>query len=218
MHTIYLSPSNQYANIYAYGNTNEKAECNEIAKYCKESLERNGLIAVIANPQDDMATRCKESDAVHAELHVPIHTNACNKKVMGTRLLCSSRGGAGYNACDCIMKALAPITPGTSDNITVNQKLYEVRVPSAPTAYVECAFHDTVEEAKYIVEHKKEIGEAIAKGICDYFKQSYKAEHNESDTIYRVQAGAFKLKSNAEKIVAQLGQLGYQAFVVEVKQ
>lgn len=34
--------------------------------------------------------------------------------------------------------------------------------------YCECEFHDTVEGAKWIVEHTTEIGEAIAKGLCKY--------------------------------------------------
>lgn len=35
---IFLSPSNQSDNTYAYGNTNEAAECGKIAAALKEAL------------------------------------------------------------------------------------------------------------------------------------------------------------------------------------
>lgn len=37
---IYLSPSNQNGNMYAYGNTNEMEQCNRIADAAKTALER----------------------------------------------------------------------------------------------------------------------------------------------------------------------------------
>ena len=40
---IYLSPSNQDGNMYAYGNTNEMEQCNRIADYAKTALERCGF-------------------------------------------------------------------------------------------------------------------------------------------------------------------------------
>ena len=40
---IYLSPSNQDGNTYAYGNTNECEQCNRIADAAKTALERCGL-------------------------------------------------------------------------------------------------------------------------------------------------------------------------------
>ena len=121
-----------------------------------------------------MQDKCKESNAFGADLHVPIHTNAFNGKVSGTRMFCFSDGGEGMKACKAIFARLAPITPGTSENIRVDASLYEVRVPSAPTAYIECEFHDNAEAAKWIVEHTEDIGEAIARGICDYFGVTFK--------------------------------------------
>ena len=37
---IYLSPSNQYANSYAYGNTTEMEQCNKIAIAAETALKR----------------------------------------------------------------------------------------------------------------------------------------------------------------------------------
>lgn len=169
---VFLSPSNQYDNVYAYGNTTEGVQCGKIAEACKTALIRNDIDVMLMH-DESMQEKCQKSNAFGADLHVPIHTNAFNGKVMGTRMFYYSVGGEGAKACKVIFDLLSPITPGTSESISANPNLYEVRVPSAPTAYIECEFHDAVEGAKFIVNNTTLIGETIAHGICDYFGISF---------------------------------------------
>ena len=173
MPKVYLSPSDQTKNRYAYGNTTEAEQCGKIADACRAALERCG-VSVKVGHMISIQQKCSESNAFGAELHVPIHTNAFNGSVMGTRMFCYNTG-KGMAACKAIFARVAPMSPGTSENIQVNPKLYEVRVPKAPTAYLECEFHDTVEGARWLVENTTAIGEAIAHGICDYFCVTFKA-------------------------------------------
>lgn len=219
---VFLSPSNQYDNVYAYGNTTEGVQCGKIADACKIALERSGVDVMLMH-DESMQTKCAESNKFGADLHVPIHTNAFNGKVMGTRMFCYNTG-KGMAACKAIFARVAPLSPGTSENIQVNQKLYEVRVPAAPTAYIECEFHDTVEGAKWIVENITAIGEAIAHGVCDYFGVTFKepeqpkpAKPVTTDTLYRVQVGAFAVRENAEKMLARLKAAGFEGFIREGK-
>ena len=220
MAKVYLSPSDQESNVYAYGNTTEAVQCGRIAEACRAALERSGVEVKVGH-MISMAQKCSESNAFGADLHVPVHTNAFNGKVMGTRMFCYSAGGKGMAACKAIFARLAPITPGESENIQVNADYYEVRVPAAPTAYIECEFHDTVEGAKWIVENTVLIGETIARGICDYFGVTFKEpEQPKPDagaTIYRVQVGAYTKKENAENMLAKLKKDGYSGFIVEGK-
>ena len=122
-------------------------------------------------------------------------------------------------ACKAIYARLSPIAPGDSANIQVNPDYYEVRVPAAPTAYIECEFHDTVEGAKWIVENTVLIGETIAKGICDYFGVAFKEPEQPKppagDGLYRVQVGAFSVRENAEKMLARLKAAGFDGFIRE---
>ena len=222
MAKVFLSPSNQYDNVYAYGNTTEGVQCGKIADACKIALERSGVDVMLMH-DEDMQTKCAESNKFGADLHVPIHTNAFNGKVMGTRMFCYN-SGKGMAACKAIFARVAPLSPGTSENIQVNQNLYEVRVPAAPTAYIECEFHDTVEGAKWIVENTVLIGETIARGICDYFGVTFKepeqpkpAKPVTTDTLYRVQVGAFAVRENAEKMLARLKAAGFEGFIREGK-
>lgn len=173
MPKVFLSPSNQYDNRYAYGDTTEGVQCGKIAEACREALERSGVTVKLMH-DESMQEKCAASNAFGADLHVPIHTNAFNGTVSGTRMFYYAEGGEGQKACKAIFARLAPVTPGTSENIRADASLYEVRVPAAPTAYIECEFHDNPTASQWIVENTGLIGENIAQGICDYFGVTFR--------------------------------------------
>ena len=224
---VYISPSDQTENRYAWGNTNEHIQCQKIAEAEAAALRRSGVEVKLAAFGTTMAQRCAESDAWGADIHNCVHTNAFNGKVMGTRLFCYAIPGKGYDACKAVFNELAPLTPGTSENVQKNSNLYEVRVPDAPSVYCECEFHDTVEGAKWIVEHTTEIGEAIARGLCKYLgvkfvpAQTQKpAEEPKADAeqvLYRVQVGAFAVRANADRMLDRLKKAGFTGVIVKGK-
>ncbi len=181
MSKVYLSPSCQYDNAYAYGNTTEAVQCIKIANACKTALERSG-ISVKMPSDNSLVNRCAESDKWGADLHVPIHTNAFNKKTTGTRVYYYDGSAKGYNAAKAIYSVLAPFTPGTSEGVSANNGLLEVNRPTAPTAYVEVDFHDVPSIAKWIIENTTAIGEKIAQGICKYFGVTYKTTTSSTST------------------------------------
>lgn len=219
---VYISPSDQTENRYAWGNTNEHVQCQKIAEAEAAALRRSGVEVKLAAFGTTMAQRCAESDAWRADIHNCVHTNAANGKVMGTRLFCYAIPGKGYDACKAVFAELAPLSPGASENIQ-KASYYEVRVPNAPSVYCECEFHDTAEGARWIVEHTTDIGEAIAKGLCKYLGAKYvpakqeapkPAEPAQGDTLYRVQVGAFAVRANAEKMLDRLKKAGFSGFIV----
>lgn len=222
---IYFSPSDQTRNTYAAGNTNEAAQCRQIALNAVEAAKRCGFEALTdaaSGGDAAMDKRIQQSNDWGADVHIPIHTNAFNGQVQGTRLFCFSIPGDGYNICKAIMDSLAPITPGSSDNITT-ARFAEILQADAPTVYIEVAFHDNKEEAQWIIDHKKDIAEAIVKGLCNHFGVKYVAPEAEKpsepvspSTLYRVQVGAYFVKANAERMKRALEKDGYDAFIVEV--
>ena len=217
MKKIYLSPSEQPENLYAYGNTNEKVVCREISAYAEAALKRNGF-EVITGTSTSLSARCSEADKWGADLYIPVHTNAFNGKVSGTRMMCYRLSGEGYKACQAIYNVLAPITPGKSENITANPGLYEVKTPKAPTVYIEVDFHDVPDVAKWIIENTERIGEAICKGVCNHYGVTYKVKEvpkKETGKLYRVQVGAYSVKANAEAMLAKLKQAGFDGYIKE---
>ncbi len=171
---IYLSPSNQFANYYATGNTNEMAQCDKIANATATALKRCGFEVKVGKSGDSMQNRCAESDGFNADIHMPIHTNAYNGQVTGgTRIFCLNSNGR--KACQAILNELGKISPGTADSISYQTGLYEINMPKALTVYVECEFHDTKTGADWIRNNITNIGEAICKGLCSYFGVKYTA-------------------------------------------
>ncbi len=189
MAKVYLSPSCQYDNAYAYGNTTEGVQCVKISNACKAALQRSG-ISVMTPTTNSLVARCTESDRWGADLHVPIHTNAYNGKTSGTRVYYYSGSAKGSKAAKAIFDVLAPFTPGKSESVSANNGLLEVNTPDAPTAYVEVDFHDVPSIAKWITANTTAIGEKIAQGICKYFGMTYKAQSVSKPTTAAVKIEA----------------------------
>lgn len=220
---IFISPSNQTGNTYAYGNTNEAVQCGRIATALETALKRCGFETKLMH-YHSIANKVAAANTWGADLYLPVHTNAYNGKTTGTRMMAYNLTGNGYKACKAIFNRLAPVTPGTSENISTRTDLYEINNPNAPTAYIEVDFHDNVTVAKWLIEHPTEIGEAICQGVCDYFGYTYVAPKTEQkeetkeeattpDVLYHVQVGAFAKKDNADALMKKLQEDGYEAFV-----
>ncbi|MBE6795848.1 MAG: hypothetical protein E7533_04620 [Ruminococcaceae bacterium] len=218
---IYISPSNQSGNTYATGNTNEKEQCHKIAGHCVNFLKKNGF-DVRCTYNDDMYERVGESNAFGADLHVAIHTNATAKHNVtgGSQVLLYSLTGEREKAGKAVLKRLAPITPGKSaERLVEKPDFYEIRAAKGITLYCECEFHDTKEGSDFIIKNVKQIGEAIAMGVCDYYGVDFTEKENNAPsgdgTLYSVQVGAFSSKKNADNYVKKLKKAGFDGYVVK---
>lgn len=179
MKKIYLSPSDQIKNTYAYGNTNEAAQCRKIAKACKAALERCGF-SVKTNTADGsnaMYERVNESNAWGADMHVCIHSNAGGGK--GAEVYIQSQTSQQKAAAQAVYDAVRAIAPYGSSRGIKTANFYEIKNTKAMCVYLETDFHDNKEIAKWIVNNTTAIGEAIAKGICKYYGVTYKSASEE---------------------------------------
>lgn len=185
---IYLSPSNQNANTYATGNTNEMAQCDKIAAATAKALDRCGFEVMVAKSGTLMQKRCPESDKFGADIHMPIHTNASGSGnyTGGTRVFCLN--SSGKKAAQAVCDSLGAITPGKDDAVIYKNDLYEINVPKALSLYVECEFHDTVTGSNWIRNNINEIGEAICKGLCKYYGYTYVAPAKNTKATKSAQA------------------------------
>ena len=163
---IYLSPSAQPANSYAAGNTNEQAQCNRIAEAAKSALERCGFAVRKAPEGQGYKENVDESNAWGADLHIPIHTNAGGGA--GTVVFVHGGTAKQMQYAKPIYDEVQATSPGTTDyGVRVNSGLYELGYTTATAVYIECEFHDRADLATWIIEHTTELGEAIARGVCN---------------------------------------------------
>lgn len=210
---IYLSPSNQYGNQYAYGDTNEMEQCNRIADYARIALERCGFVVKKAPKGQDMWVSIRESNDWGADLHIPIHTNAYNGTTGGTIVFVYNKSSYIMKLAEPIYEYVQSVAIGDTDyGIRTYPELAEINATTAVAVYIEVDFHDNKEIAKWLIEHPQLIGEAIAMGVCKGYDVEYVPEA--SHTLYRVQVGAFTDKKNANNLLAQLKKQGYtDAFI-----
>lgn len=165
---LYLSPSNQYTNYYAVGNTTEMEQCDLIAEKTAEKLKKLGFTVMVGQSGASLESRCSESDAFHADMHIPIHTNALNGEYTGGTHV-YVYGSDEQTAAESFLSTLGKISLGDDDRIEYNPDLYEVFTPNALTVYLECEFHDTEEGAGWIINNTDRIANAIADGVYNYY-------------------------------------------------
>lgn len=215
---IYLSPSNQDGNMYAYGNTNEMEQCNKFADAAKIALERCGFQVKKAPKGQNMRVSISESNSWGADLHIPIHTNAGGGN--GTVVFVYSNATTNLKMAKPIYNAVQAVTPGTIDyGVREFADLAELNSTNATAVYIEVDFHDNKQIAKWLIENPQTVGEAIAEGVCDGYGVKYvPPEPIKPDVFYRVQVGAFSDKKNAEAYLKKVQDAGFKdAFIVEVK-
>ena len=169
---IYLSPSNQNGNKYAYGNTNEMEQCNRIADAAKNALERCGFAVMKAPKGQDMMETIAESNAWGADLHMPIHTNAGGGN--GTLCMVFKADKESLKFAKPIYEEVQAVTPGKVDyGVREMPWLSELKYTNSMAVYTEVDFHDNSRIAKWIIEHPQTIGEALAKGVCRAYNVPY---------------------------------------------
>ena len=181
---IYLSPSNQNSNTYSAGNTNEMEQCNRIAEYAKTALERCGFSVKKAPKGQNMNTSISESNSWGADLHIPIHTNAGGGK--GTEVFIYSNSGENKTAGNAIYKRLVEVNATKTARYIGTYRyggtLAEIQNTTAIAVYCECEFHDNKTYAQYIINNAQKFGEAICKGVCDYYGVTYKSSTSTSNS------------------------------------
>lgn len=226
MNKIYLSPSNQDGNMYAYGDTNEMEQCNRIADAAKTALERCGFTVKKAANGQNMRVSINESNAWGADLHIPIHTNAMTNDGTGTAggtiVFVYSTDNPNMALATPIYQSVQAVTPGTTDyGVRAYPDLAELNGTNCTAVYIEVDFHDNPPIAKWLIENPQTVGEAIAKGVCSGYGVEYVSPSpspDKKDVFYRVQVGAYSDKANAERFLAQVKAAGFKdAFIVEVK-
>jgi N-acetylmuramoyl-L-alanine amidase len=180
---VYLSPSTQEKNVGYGGYGTEEKRMNEIADVVEKTLKEFEITVYRNTPSMAVKEFVKDSNSKKPDVHVAIHSNACNGSARGCVAFCHKFGGNGEKLTKAIYDELEPLTP-TSDrgvkegyNLYGEGKpLYETAYTSAPATLVEVAFHDNREDAQWIISNIANIGTAIAKGILKYLGIEYKPE------------------------------------------
>ena len=201
-------------------NVKEKDLNLSIALACKDCLVRHGVSVKMSRTKDEndtLSEEIKECNAFAPDLAVDIHNNAGGGD--GAEVFYHHGGGKGKTLAENILSEIVKVgqnSRGAKTKKNSNGKDYYgfIREVSAPAVIVECAFVDNASDLKILAteSQRKSMGEAIAKGILKTLGIDIQCE---KATLYRVQVGAYLLKSNAEAMHKKLKAVGFDAFIVK---
>lgn len=227
---IYLSPSNQSANLYCVGNTTEKAQMERLATALKTELEAHYTCQV------HMATlslgigqsgRPKEAQTLGCDVYLALHSNAGGGgTASGAVAFYHPDSKTGKALAAAIVKELGAICPIASNrsNPVANGMLAfdgagygEVRTPTGYgliSVLAETDFHDNPATAQWIIDHIHEIATAYAAALAQVLNIPAKAtETTTAQKYYKVQVGAFTVKDNAIKMQERLKSYGIDGYI-----
>jgi N-acetylmuramoyl-L-alanine amidase len=201
-------------------NTKEKDLNLSIALACRDMLERHGVSVKMSRTKDEndtLSEEIRECNAFAPDLAVDIHNNAGGGD--GAEAFYHYGGGKSKTLAENILGEIVKVgqnSRGAKIRKNSNGKDYYgfIRETSCPSVIVECAFVDNASDLKILASEsqRKSMGEAIAKGILKTLGIAIQCE---KATLYRVQVGAYLLKSNAEAMHKKLKAIGFDAFIVK---
>jgi N-acetylmuramoyl-L-alanine amidase len=224
--SIYLSPSTQEKNVGAGDYGTEEFRANQICDITEKELIRHGVKVYRNKPTMTLSKIVADSNKKNADVHFAIHTNAYNKKARGCEIFCYEKGvgSEGEKLANEVYLKIALITPTADRGVKQGKNfygdgksMYELENTKMPAALIEVAFHDNPSDAAWIINNIEKIGTEIAKGILKYFNIVYMPIHIDTNTFYRVVAGSYNNKENADKQIENLKNKGISAFIDKIK-
>lgn len=166
MFKVYISPSEQENNKYAFGQYSEEEVCHRIGNLVQLALYRCGIECKKAPYGQHMEQNISESNAYKPDIHLCIHTNAANGAARGCVVFVSKLDDKHMQYAQPVYNALHDVVGGTDYGVR-SAAFAEITQTNATCIYCECEFHDNAARAEWIVNHMGEIAEAITKGICE---------------------------------------------------
>ena len=198
-----------------------------IALACKAELERHGVSVRMSRTKDEndpVSQEITECNSFSPDLAVDIHNNAGggDGAEVFHSVLCGTSLTLAANIISEIKKA-GQNSRGIKTKQNANGADYYgfIRETKAPAVIVECAFVDNRTDMQIVdtAAEQTAMGAAIAKGILKTLGVAYKAgtsgvEQSIPGRLYRVQVGAYAVRSNAEAMAKKLKAAGFDATIV----
>lgn len=168
MPKIYIAPSTQQENVGVGDYSTEEQRMHEIADIVVPELQKYGFTVYRGRKEQSLWDMIDESNRLKVDMHVSIHSNAHDGKSRGCLALYYPGSVKGKALAEAIYNEVSAITPTADKGFITNKAYIEPRETIAPCAIIEVAFHDNPEDARWILESKREIALAIVRGILKY--------------------------------------------------
>ena len=173
MPRVYLSPSLQEFNPFINGGSEEEV-MNLIADAMEPYLIASGIEFVRNNPEMTLGEAIAQSNNSNVDFHLAIHSNASPERIKGQMqgpvIYYFAGSEPGEDMADIIEDEFEEIYPDPDKVQTIPTiTLRELRRTNAPSALVEVAYHDNLEDANWIKNNIQPIARALSRSLAEYF-------------------------------------------------
>lgn len=198
-----------------YKERKEKDDNLELTLAVGKILEDNGIDVVYTRTTDIYQTpfeKAKIANEAGADYFISFHRNSSpeENQYQGVEVLVYDKSGIKYDMAQNIVGALGEL--GFKElGVNARPGLVVLRKTRMPALLVETGFLNSDEDNKLYDEKQKEIAEAIATSILGTLND----ETIEQPLYYRVQTGVFRRRENADRMLYQLTDQGFPAFILK---
>ena len=217
-------------NVHAGHNPAGKIACGAVGLIDENCTVNNG------SSQTDVLKRIVEKCNAHtADLDISIHFNSAAKdeegdgRTTGTEVFVYSSSSSAAAYAEKVCSEIAALG-FRNRGVKYSSGLYVLKNTKAPAMLIECCFVDDRDDVE--LYHYRKMASAIVRGITgknagtadvgpDNQKKEEQGTGQEAETetekapLYRVQAGAYTIKANAEAMKEKLKKAGIDAVIIQ---
>ena len=156
------------------------------------------------------------ANSKHGDVFLSIHANAFgngwNEACGIETYVYNTRPEKAVRLANTIQNRLVSVTNLVNRGVKAAD-FHVLRETEMTAVLIECGFMTNKREADLLktASYRNTCGEAIAEAVAEFYRLQKKEE---SGGLYRVQAGAFAEKDNADALVERLKQAGFESFIL----
>ena len=197
-----------------YKDRKEKDDNLKLTLAVGKILEENGVDVVYTRTTDIYQTpfeKAKAANEAGADFFISFHRNSSSKpeQYNGVEVLIYDKKGIKYQMAQNILGALGEL--GFRElGVKERPGLVVLRRTKMPALLIETGFINSEKDNQLYEKKFEEIASSIADAILGRLIE----ETVEEPLYYRVQTGAFRIRENADRMLYQLTDQGFPAFIL----
>lgn len=206
-----------------YQGRQEKDDTLRLAMAVGEILSKNGIDVLYTRTTDVYQTpfeKARLANESGADFFISFHRNSSPRanQYDGVEILLYNKSGIKYEMAENILGALGEI--GFKElGIRERPGLVVLRRTKMPALLLEVGFINSDKDNELYDEKQEEIAAAIADAILGTLMGEMDgmggaSGENQQQIFYRVQTGAFRNRENADRMLYELLDEGYPAFII----
>ena len=211
MSDVYLSPSTQDYNPYIIGGS-EKYYMNLLADVMEPYLSSSGLSYGRNDPNGNAAAAVARGNRGNYRLYLALHSNAAPEiyegMLRGPDVYYYPTSAQGKRAAEIIANGLREIYPEPElVNTRTSTTLLELKRSKAPAVYLELAYHDNEQDARWIADNIDAIAENLVISIADFLGVQFHPPVFPAEGTVRTQGGVLNVRPAPNMTSAVIGTL-----------